>query len=357
MTTGRIIVGAVTLMGALQVFSSPVEAQSSVRARFMNKKMREALDDSDKSTWSGVGRKEPRPGWRSQAQLLPAPAEPSGTPSTDVAPAAQTPTEPSTQGPATTPGGGGGRREMTIDVDTKFGFDKQSVVQDLPLPTAVDVRRRIRTVSVSVGYPLSRTTNINLNVPYVYQSARLTSAGGSFKATGQGIGDISLFLQKQFPEIAKGTELAVALGMVFPTGKDPFEINFDQLPTGVGFHQPMVRVTLRKLRVPLQLYAAVDYGTSLSRNVNGQRISLPDSYGGELGFFYALGPEFTAQTAVSWSKVSSPFIIDPSATVGYLTQSLTYKAGDKTSVRGSVDVGLTDDSTDVYLGLSMNSTF
>jgi hypothetical protein len=101
----------------------------------------------------------------------------------------------------------------------------------------------------------------------------------------------------------------------------------------------------------------VDYGTSLSRNVNGQRVTLPDSYGGEVGFFYAIGPEFTAQTGVSLSKVSSPFILGPGSTVGYLTQSLTYKAGGNTSVRGAVDVGLTDDSTDVYAGLSINSQF
>jgi hypothetical protein len=64
-----------------------------------------------------------------------------------------------------------------------------------------------------------------------------------------------------------------------------------------------------------------------------------------------------SQTSVSWNKVSSPFIDVPGATVGYLSQSLTYQANRSTSIRGAIDVGLTEDSTDAFVGLSLNSSF
>lgn len=73
-------------------------------------------------------------------------------------------------------------------------------------------------------------------------------------------------------------------------------------------------------------------------------MTLPDSYGGQIGFAYATGPEFIAQTSLSFA---------PSTTEGYLSQTLTYRPGGRDVYQGSVDVGLTEDSLDLWLGLSL----
>ena len=248
------------------------------------------------------------------------------------------------------------RREIRASLDGRLGFDKQSVVLGTPA-VAGTVRRRIRSLDLSLEYPLSDRSSVFVQVPYVNQSATLSSPLGGASRRGHGLGDIGMYFQHRFPEIARGTELNVTVGMILPTGKDSFDLAPDELPTGVGFYQPVARVMLSKMRVPMQFYGALDYGTAFSRRVGGVPVDLPDSYGGEVGFYYSLGPEFTSQTSVSVSKITSPFIDDPGSTVGYLSQSLTYQATRSTSLRGAIDVGLTDDSTDAFVGFSLNSSF
>lgn len=248
------------------------------------------------------------------------------------------------------------RREISASVDTSIGFDSQEFALGSPA-VPVLAKRRIATVNVSLSYPLSRKSSVSLSVPYIDQRSSYASPFGKVTLRGRGVGDVGVYLQHNFSEIAKGTQVSASLGLITPTGKSIFNAGPDELPTGVGFYQPVARLTVRKLRVPLQFYGAVDYGTSFSRRVNGARVTLPDSYGGELGFYYAMSPEFTTQTSVSVSKVTSPFIDIPGATVGYLSQALSYQASQNTALRASVDVGLTEDSTDAFVGVSLEKQF
>ncbi|RYG67532.1 hypothetical protein EON80_13415 [bacterium] len=152
-------------------------------------------------------------------------------------------------------------------------------------------------------------------------------------------------------------EIGLAGGLVLPTGRDPFGLAPTQLETGLGFFQPAMRISARTLSVPLQFFGSLDYSPKVSRRIDGAKRTLPTQYGGEAGFFYTLGPAWGTQTSVSLGKSSSPVLQAPGSTVGYLTQALNYRNGNRTSFRGSLDVGLTDESVDSYFSLSMNSTF
>jgi hypothetical protein len=248
------------------------------------------------------------------------------------------------------------RRQISASVDTRLGFDRQELALGNPA-IPVLAKRRIASVNLSLAYPLSNQTSLSVSVPYINQRSTYSSPFGSVRLSGRGIGDVGIYLQHNFRDIAQGTGLSASLGLITPTGKSGFETGPNELPTGVGFYQPVARVTLTKLRVPLQFYAAADYGTSFKRRVNGTTVSLPDSYGGELGFYYSMSPEFITRTSVSASKVTSPFVDVPGATVGYLSQSLTFQANQRTALRASVDVGLTEDSTDAFVGLALDSNF
>lgn len=250
----------------------------------------------------------------------------------------------------------GSRRPIRVNVGGRVGFDKQTVVIGMPA-VAGNVRRHIRTVDFSLDYPLSSSSSVFVTVPYIDQSTSLRSGLGNGVSRGRGLGDIGLYLQKIFPSVGRGTDLSATLGLITPTGKDPFQVFPGQLPTGVGFYQPVARLSLQKLRVPLLFYGALDYGTSFSRRIAGTRVELPDSYGGEVGFYYTFSPEFSSQTSLSVSKLTSPFVDVPGSTVGYLSQALNYQANQRLSWRGSVDIGLTEDSTDAFFGLSVNNTF
>jgi len=280
--------------------------------------------------------------WVAAAQTVPVPAPETATSQTSPASSAAVSLTESQRG----------RREITVYTDLQFGYDKEQILIAAPGPFLADARRQIRNFVVTAQYPLSSKTNISLSIPYISQTATINTPVGKFRQTGNGVGDIGLFVERRFPEVARGTEVALTLGMLFPTGKDPYRLNSNQLPTGLGFYQPVARARITKLRVPLQFYAAVDYGTSLSRDLNGSRVKLPASYGAELGFYYSISPEFTAQTAVKWSRVSSPFTFETDSNVAYLSQGLSYTAGADTSFHAAVDAGMTEDALDLFLSLS-----
>lgn len=246
---------------------------------------------------------------------------------------------------------------VRVSADLSFGFDNENAVQNLPAPTAVQIRRRIRILNIAAEYPLSARTNLALGVPLISQSAKVSGAGMSATFRGEGLGDLSLLAERRSSESKRGVEGAVALGLVIPTGKDPFEVGPNDLATGNGFYQPFVRLSVRQLRVPLVFFASVNYGKNLPRTVAGQKVRLPDSYGGEVGFSYALGPEFAVSTSLSANRLSSPFLTERGEYVAYLSQVLSYNSGDATSMRAAVDLGLTDASTNAFVGVSVNHGF
>ena len=327
-----------------QATTSPAPAKPDRFARLREASARPLL--AAKRT-DAAARVSGKPSWVAAAQTIPAPAPQASLPQASPAsPATLMLTETARR-----------RKALTVYTDLQFGYDKQQVLIATPAPFLSNVRRQVRSLVVTAQYPFSRKTNISLSVPYISQTIRATTPVGRFRQSGNGVGDIGLFVERRFPEIARGTEASLTAGMLFPTGKDPYGLGVNQLPTGLGFYQPMVRARLSKMRVPMNFYGAVDYGTSLSRNLNGNRVKLPVSYGAELGFYYAVSPEFTTQTAVKWSRLSSPFTFETDSTVAYLSQALIYSAGADTSIQAAVDAGLTEDALDVFLTLSMVKRF
>jgi hypothetical protein len=255
-----------------------------------------------------------------------------------------------------------GRRPISISVDTRLGFDRGVQVSPLdspigPIPVAINVKRSVRSLSVAASYPLGERTSLSLGVPYISQRTESSVFGRTFARRGSGIGDVSLFLTQRFPEVSRGTEVSLSGGLIFPTGRNPFELGPNELPTGNGFYQALLRFSVSKMVVPLQFFASFDYGKSAARSFGGQRLRLPDEYGAQIGFFYTLSPEFSSQTSLSYSKQSSPFLLQPGATVAYFTQALSYTANPNTVLRSAVDVGLTEEATDAYLNFSFNRQF
>ncbi len=312
---------------------------------------------------SGAGQAVPIP-QPSSAQV----ASPAAVAASAVAPAPEAPAAaPVASAPSSSPASGPiisgspkttsshSRREITIYADTSVGFDRQSLVDTPTGPLTID-NRFISRLTLTGEYPLSNRTDVSLGVPYVYQTARATSAEGTLRRKGQGIGDMDFYISHRFPSLAGGLRFSAGAGVVLPTGK-AFHLNDNQLRTGSGFYQPYVHLSVRKMMVPLQFYVSADYGTSIARRVDGDRANLPNSYGGEVGFYYALGPQFSSRSGLSYGKTNSPFIGTSGSTTAYLRQALSYQTNNQTSITASLDAGLTDDSTDAYFQLSAISTF
>lgn len=293
---------------------------------------------------------------RLAALLPPASPNPPASPESPTDPAS--PASP----PGALPSGSPFGRVFNVAVDTRLGFDREDIFlgvinvgRGVLRPDAVKAtaRRLVSSTAISVESPLSENMTLEASVPYLYQTVRVTAPGQPARTLrANGIGDVSLALERRFPELATGTSLRLSAGLQMPTGRSPFGLGTGELPTGDGFTQPFLRASVARMRVPLQLYASLDYRTAFDRRFDGRRVSLPDSYGGQIGFAYATGPEFITQTAISLRKTTSPLRFAPSTTEGYLSQSLSFRPGGRDLYQGSVDVGLTEDSLDLWTGFT-----
>lgn len=273
----------------------------------------------------------------------------------------ETPADPAPP-PGGPPSGSPFGRIFNVSVDTRLGFDREDIFlgvinvgRGVLRPDAVKAtaRRLVSSTAIRVESPLSGSTSVEASVPYLYQTVRVTAPGQPARTlSGDGIGDVTLALERRLPEIGTGTSLRLAAGLQLPTGRSPFGLGAGKLPTGEGFYQPFLRASVAKMRVPLQFYGSLEYRTALDRRFDGRRVTLPDSYGGQIGFGYATGPEFITQTSVSLRKNTSPFRFAPSTTEGYLSQSLSFRPGGRDLYQGSVDVGLTEDSLDLWTGFT-----
>lgn len=284
-----------------------------------------------------------------------APPEPTSTP-----PASGQPPQPPAAA-APSPFG----RVINVSLDTRLGFDREDVILNAsgtatpgrgvlrPEAVKATARRFVSSTVLRAESPLNRSASLAVTVPQLYQTIHVSVPGQPSRTLrANGLGDVSLSLEQRLPALAPGTNASITTGLQMPTGRSPFGLSEGELPTGEGFYQPFLRVGLQKVRVPLQFYGTLEYQTAFARRIAGQREHLPDSYGGLIGFSYTTGPEFTTQTSVSLRRSSSPVRFSPGTYEGYLSQALTFRPGGRDVYQGSVDVGLTNDSLDYWLGLS-----
>ncbi len=255
-------------------------------------------------------------------------------------------------------------RVVNVSLDTRLGFDREDVILNAsettpgrgvlrPEAIKVTARRFVSSTVLRVESPLNRSALLAVTVPRLYQTIHVSTPGQPARTLqANGLGDLSLALEQRLPAFASGTNASITTGLQLPTGRSPFNLGEGELPTGEGFFQPFLRVGLQKVRVPLQFYGTLEYQMAFARRIAGQRERLPDSYGGLVGFSYTTGPEFTAQTSLSLRRSSSPVRFSPGTHEGYLSQALSFRPGRRDVYQGSVDVGLTNDSLDYWLGFS-----
>ncbi|MBC8104423.1 MAG: hypothetical protein H7Z41_17750 [Cytophagales bacterium] len=331
-----------------------------VRLRIrLQKQMDDAPDAADalKLTEAALATEQER--LEKRLAALPAATPPSGA----ISPTGQIPGASGASGPFPLTLFG---RPVTVSVDTRLGFDHDEQVVSTrasrsgrgvlrpPSAVKVDTRRVVSSTSVSAGIPLRPDVRLYASTAYLSQTVRFSSSGQpSVTRSSSGLADTTLLLERRFAGPGAGNSYSLTGGVQLPTGRSPFQTRGGALPTGEGFYQPLLRVGYQQLRVPLQFYGTLDYQTALSRRYEGRTVRLADSYGGQVGFAYFTGPELTVQTALSLRRVSgSPLRFSPRTTEGYLTQTLTYRPGSQDLFQGSLDIGLTNDSLDLFFGLT-----
>lgn len=224
------------------------------------------------------------------------------------------------------------------------------------------------TNTFSVDYGLLNNVTMGVRVPLI---AKFDTADDK---SNTGLGDLSLSMRWQPVPYVPGKMSTTVFGSFgTATGSSPYEINTNtQLSTGSGTYSLSSGLSMSKVLDPVVLYGSTSlsytfplqglnqvrgasvltdvkqgFGLSLSSGFS-YSLSYDISLSGSIQMSYSSETELTFRTAAgSFDSVSNDQI---SAIMNF---SLGTRVSEKTIINTNVGFGLTEDSPDVLIGLSM----
>lgn len=255
-------------------------------------------------------------------------------------------------------------------------------------------RQDVLTASGSLRYGLTNRFEVGVRIPYIYRADSsiiapiMNSTPDDDAATidnsvnGNGIGDIELTGRYQVLDGQGGSPYLIAnLQGVIPSGSDPFAIPRDNVgralraATGAGFWGISPSLTVILPSDPVVLFGTLGYTFNLGKSVNTvidpvviNYVDPGDAISGSAG----IGISFNQRTTLnlgyahSWAfgTLTRTSLIKPTDAwmgtrettsrdlqIGRFLFGVTYRVTDKASLNWSVEVGATDDATDLRTAL------
>lgn len=260
-------------------------------------------------------------------------------------------------------------------------------------------RQDVVTAAAGLRYGLTDRLELGVRVPFVHRSDNsvLTPIAGSTQddeaasidssAKRSGLGDIEATLRYQLTRARNGSPFLVGnLQVVAPTGSNPFDVQRDatgralQASTGAGFWGITPSLTAILPSDPVVLFGTLGYTHNFGDKVDtvippvrivrvkpGDAVSVSAGVGiafnqrTSINLGYAHSWAFGTQTT---TELLEPVQGDLRRTtsrardlqIGRLLFGVTYRVNDNSSVNWGVEVGATDDATDLRTALRIPFT-
>lgn len=249
-------------------------------------------------------------------------------------------------------------------------------------------RQDIMTLAGSLRYGITNNAEIGVRVPFVHRSNNLISAPigqanqseMSTSAQGTGLGDIELSARYQIATAHNGWPYLIGnIQVVAPTGSSPFNVprrtTGEELKaaTGSGFWGVSPSITAILPTDPAVLFGTIGYTKNFGRSFDMPIGSVIVEYvrpGDALSFSGGIGLSLNQRTSINlgyahnWSfgtktitrpliPSNNPAANEPSKRIsrdlqlGRLLFGITYRVSDRASVNWAVEVGATQDATDM----------
>ena len=276
-----------------------------------------------------------------------------------------------------------GNYSMNYDLGYSYYRDKQIDIALEPNGSSIQ-RLRIQddsqhsfTNTVDVSYGLKDNITLSLSLPLVY---KMDTAGGKETV---GLGDVALGMRWQPIPLKRGlptTTLYSSLSLA--TGDSPYEINSSKdLSTGKGYYSLSAGVSVSKVIDPIVMYGSVGLTTGnamggLNQAQSGRTLksfSPGQTLSTSVGLAYSLNYDVSISASYQQSiSTNARYTFLQSNDEGkpemvsfnsatQLSSLLNYTLSLRTSptriVNFSVGFGLSEDTPDVNLGLSMPLEF
>ncbi|MBY9063607.1 transporter [Sphingomonas yunnanensis] len=251
-------------------------------------------------------------------------------------------------------------------------------------------RQDVLTASAALRYGLTDRFELGVRAPFIHRAdasiiAPIAGSTNNDQAAtidssvkGTGIGDIELTARYQLLSGGNGRPYIIGnLQGVLPTGTDPFAIRRDDLgrptraATGAGFWGIAPSVTAILPSDPVVLFGTLGYTFNLPRDVDTRippviitYVDPGDAISGSAGIGISLNQRTTVNFgyAHTWAfgTRTRTMLIEPTAAwpgeretisrdlqIGRFLFGVTYRVTDRASLNWSVEVGATEDATDL----------
>jgi hypothetical protein len=225
------------------------------------------------------------------------------------------------------------------------------------------------TNTFTLQYGLLNNVTVTASLPLV------TKYNPPTAATTAGLGDVN-FGARWEPFPLGTTPLPITLfgTLTAPTGDSPYDINpLTDLSTGQGYYSLGGGVSTRKYIDPIVLFGTLSMNYGLQKNglnfISGNRVltDVTPGYTTGIGFGFAYSLNYDVSLTISYQqsfvfgsqfKFSDGTISHPTnSSSATLNSSLGIRVSPKTIVNVSLGFGLTPDSPNVVLGLSLPLDF
>lgn len=227
------------------------------------------------------------------------------------------------------------------------------------------------TNTLSVDYGVRDNLTASISLPLVSKY----SENQQFDGFSNSLGDIGIGARFQPFETKRGMPSLTFTGNLrLPTGKSPFKVDERQdLATGAGLTSLTAGVNVNHIVDPVALFGSLNLTYSADAKDLSQlrgsriltRVEPGMSFGFGLGFAYALSYGISTSISIqeSISRSTKLIFADGSSartktqTSGMLNLGLGYRVSPKTTINLTAGIGLTNDSPDFTIGLSMPLSF
>lgn len=268
-------------------------------------------------------------------------------------------------------------KQMQFSYDLSYSYiGQEKIITDLAgggitLFEIENTSSHTVTNTVSVDYGVLDNLTGNVTIPVLSKYSESRGASG----VSNSLGDIALGARFQpFEARRDAPGVTVTGNMRLPTGRSPFKIIAGSgQATGGGVTSFSGGLNINRIVDPVALFGSMSLTASLPAKhlwqVNGTRVLTKVqpgmSVGFGMGFAYALSYGITTtisfQEAISaGSKLTFADGLTAKTsmqTSGILNMGLGYRVNPKTTVNLSVGIGLTPDSPNLTVGLSLPLAF
>lgn len=260
------------------------------------------------------------------------------------------------------------------------------------------IKSDIFSFDPTIRYGITDRLFVDANMPFLYRTSNFRSggAGGSASALiektvrDEGIGDLSIGASYRLvAETLRKPDVVVSARVKFPTGRDPFGVEFvevensegnlevpQSLATGTGVYGASLGVAVLKTLDPMVVFGNLTYFRNFSRDFDDidenegdlpGRVDIGDAWQFGAGLAFALNDKSSISMSYSQRLVERTrltpegqprrAVVGSQANVGIANFGATFSLGPRLALVTNVGIGLTDDSPDMSLAIRLPFRF